>query len=42
MFAEAATALKEAIARGYNKTEVQRDPEFANLRDKGFLRDVLK
>jgi tetratricopeptide (TPR) repeat protein len=40
--AEAVAALGQAVARGYNKTEVQRDPEFANLRAKGFLRDMPK
>jgi serine/threonine-protein kinase len=33
--------LRESIARGYNKSELVRDPEFSDLREQPFLRDLL-
>jgi tetratricopeptide (TPR) repeat protein/TolB-like protein len=40
--AAAIAALKGALARGYNRTEVERDPEFQTLRSRGLLTSVLK
>jgi eukaryotic-like serine/threonine-protein kinase len=33
--------LTGAVQRGYSKSELARDPEFANLREKPFFRDLL-
>jgi len=34
--------LREAIAHGYSKSELARDPEFAHMRESPFLRDLLR
>jgi serine/threonine-protein kinase len=40
--ADAVSWLKKAVDSGYNVADLARDPELAQLRDGGFLRDVLK
>jgi serine/threonine-protein kinase len=33
--------LRESVARGYNKSELLHDPEFSDLRERPFFRDLL-
>jgi Flp pilus assembly protein TadD len=39
---EAIARLTQALRLGYNPADVERDPEFANLRKRGTLQKVLE